>query len=128
MKLSSRLTTAALLRDARAGLAKIRRRLLQAVRKLAHYLEAHGGEIEDHPKEQVLGDLQRRHAADGLDGRGARNVAEDADVADQGILAEGRDDQRAARRIDDDLGRAVDDDVGGVGGVALMKQLLAGIE
>src|SRR6202008_2096564 len=65
---------------------------------------------------------------DGLDGGRARHVAEDADVADQGILTQGGDDQRTARRIDDHVGGAVDDDVGGIGGIALVKELLAGIE
>src|SRR5215470_1092497 len=115
MKLSSRLTGPTLLDDARARLAKISRGLLQAMGKLAHHLEAHGGEIEDHAEEQIFGDLQRGDAADGLDGGSARNVAKNADVADEGVLAEFGDDQRTARRIDEDLRRAVDDDVGGIG-------------
>src|SRR5262249_5673893 len=55
--------------------------VLEALGKDAHHLDRDGWEIGDHAEEQILGDLERGQVFGCNDGRGARHVAQDADLA-----------------------------------------------
>src|SRR5581483_1068511 len=99
--------------------------MLQALRQHAHHLERDRGEVGDHAVEEILGDLQGYQRLGRLDGRGARHVAQDADLADEGIAADLGHLQRAVRCVDQDVGGAGEHDIGGIRLVALMEQRLA---
>ncbi len=98
------------------------------MRELAHDLQVDGGEIGHHAEEQVLGDLERGQVLGRDHGRGARHVAQDGGLADDLVAAEPGHPERSAARLQGDVGRAVDDHVGGIAGIALMKQGMTGLE
>ena len=104
---------------------QFRSRVAQSVRQNSNDFDGHLGKLPEKSQEMVLADAQCLELAGCLHGRRARDVAQDCNLADDGIRFEFSDLDLAGVRLDQNVGGAREDDVCGVAFVALMEQDLA---
>ena len=98
--------------------------LVQARGDLPHHFDANLRKLRDQVEKPILRQAQGLQVAMRDHRRGAWHVAQDRDLADDG-LAERVDLDRTFGTIDQNVGLTVEDDVDSVAVVALMEQLVA---
>src|SRR5262245_60612280 len=86
--LAIRYSLISLTRQLRPRLAELRRRAAQPVRQHPHDLDRHVREFGQETQELILADLERLEPLMCPHGGGARHVAQDRDLPDDGILLE----------------------------------------